>query len=236
MSTARVIGNRLPLFPILPVLAAVFLFAGCFFAKPQVTQYYVLDYLPTPPKERLEKGPFPFVLRVRDCSIAEAYRRSQIVYRQSANQMEFYGLHLWAVDPDRMINDLAIKHLKAARLFDNVTRSVENYVPDFYLSCDIQAVEEYDGKEQWYAHLAIEYQLENAKSNQVVWKKLYDLRKTVPQQEPVYIVRELSYLLESINDRLTKEMEVVLDEAKDRTFTRRDSTGSDTLSNAKAKP
>jgi ABC-type uncharacterized transport system auxiliary subunit len=233
MRTARVIGN-LP--PLLSGLAAAFLFAGCFFAKPQVTQYYVLDYLPTPPKERLEKGPYPFVLRVRDCSIAEAYRRSQIVYRQSANQMEFYGLHLWAVDPDRMINDLAIKHLKAARLFDNVTRSVENYVPDFYLSCDIQAVEEYDGKEQWYAHLAIEYQLENAKSNQVVWKKLYDLRKTVPQQEPVYIVRELSYLLESINDRLTQEVEVALDEAKDKTFTRGDSTASDTLSNAKAKP
>ncbi len=233
MRTARAIP-----FPALGLtaLAAGLLLAGCFFAKPQVTQYYVLDYLPTPPKERLEKGPYPFVLRVRDCTIAEAYRRSQIVYRASANQMQFYGLHLWAVDPDRMINDLAIKHLKAARLFDNVTRSVENYVPDFFLSCDIQAVEEYDSKEQWYAHLAVEYQLENAKTNQVVWKKLYDLRKTVPQQEPVYIVRELSFLLESANDRLTQELEVVLDEAKDNPLVRRDSALSDTLSNLKPKP
>jgi ABC-type uncharacterized transport system auxiliary subunit len=217
----------------LPILAAALL-AGCgFFAKQQTTQYYVLDYLPTPPKERLEKGPYPFVLRMRDCSIAEAYRRSQIVYRQSANQMQFYGLHLWAVDPDRMITDLAVKHLKAARLFDNVTRSVENYVPDFFLSCDIQAVEEYDSKEQWYAHLAIEYQLENSKTNQVVWKKLYDLRKTVPQQEPVYIVRELSFLLESTNDRLVQELGVALDEAKDKYLTRRDTAASDTLSKAK---
>lgn len=233
MRTARAIP-----FPALGLaaLAAGLMLSGCFFAKPQVTQYYVLDYLPTPPKDRLEKGPYPFVLRVRDCTIAEAYRRSQIVYRASANQMQFYGLHLWAVDPDRMINDLAIKHLKAARLFDNVTRSVENYVPDFFLSCDIQAVEEYDSKEQWYAHLAVEYQLENAKTNQVVWKKLYDLRKTVPQQEPVYIVRELSFLLESANDRLTQELEVVLDEAKDNPLVRRDSAASDTLSNLKAKP
>lgn len=222
---------------VVPALAAAaLLITGCFFAKPQVTQYYVLDYLPTPPKERLEKGPYPFVLRVRDCTIAEAYRRSQIVYRQSANQMQFYGLHLWAVDPDRMINDLAVKHLKAARLFDNVTRSVENYVPDFFLSCDIQAVEEYDSKEQWYAHLAVEYQLENAKTSQVVWKKLYDLRKTVPQQEPVYIVRELSFLLESANDRLTQELAVVLDEAKDRPLAGNDTTATDSLGNAKAKP
>src|SRR5882672_92218 len=101
----------------LPLASAVILLAACgFFAKPQVTQYYLLDYLPTPPKERIEKGPYPYVVRVRDCTIAEAYRRSQIVYRQSANQVEFYGLHLWAVDPDRMVNDLLVKHLKAAVL------------------------------------------------------------------------------------------------------------------------
>ncbi|MDB5049922.1 MAG: putative lipoprotein [Fibrobacteres bacterium] len=219
----------------LPILAAAMLTACSFLAKPQVTQYYVLDYLPTPPKERLEKGPYPYVVRVRDCSIAEAYRRSQIVYRQSANQMQFYGLHLWAVDPDRMVNDLLVKHLKAAQLFDNVTRTVENYVPDYFLSCDIQAIEEYDSKDQWYAHMAIEYALEDAKTNQIVWKKLYDLRKNVPQQEPVFIVRELSFLTENINERLVKELEVTLDEAKYKTLTRRDSVSADTLSK-KAKP
>lgn len=219
---------------ILSAFAAATLLAACgFFAKTPVTEYYVLDYLPTPPKERLDKGPYPYVARVRDCNIAEAYRRSQIVYRQSANQMQFYNLHLWAVDPERMVNDLEIKHLKAARLFDNVTRSVENYVPDYFLSCDIQAIEEYDNKSQWYAHMAIEYQLEDAKSSQIVWKKLFDLRKTVPQQEPVYIVRELSSLLETINDKMVSELEVALDEAKYKVLTSRDSVAADTLS---AKP
>lgn len=193
---------------------AILALAGCFFAKPMDSKYYVLDYLPTPPKERMDKGPYPFVIRVRDCNIAEAYRRAQIVYRQSANQMQFYSYHLWAVDPDRMINDLTVKHLKAARLFDNVTRAVETYAPDFYLGCDIQAIEEYDNKDQWYAHLAVEYQLENAKTNQVVYKRLFDLRKTVAQQEPVYVVRELSFLLETINDKLVADLEQPLDEAR----------------------
>ena len=213
--------------------SATLLLSGCFFAKPQDTKYYVLDYVPTPPKERLEKGTYPFVLRMRDCNIAEAYRRSQIVYRQSANQMQFYGLHLWAVDPDRMITDLAVKHLKAARLFENVTRTVENYVPDYYLSCEVQAIEEYDSKENWYAHLAIEYQLEDAKTNAINWKKLFDLRKTVAQQEPVYIVRELSVLVESINERMTQELEIVLDEAKYKKQTVGDSVAADTSAKAK---
>lgn len=205
------------------------LLAACgFLAKPQVTQYYVLDYVPTPPKERIEKGPYPYVVRVRDCNIAEAYRRSQIVYRQSANQIQFYGLHLWAVDPDRMVNDLLVKHLKAAQLFQNVTRTVENYAPDYFLSCDIQAIEEYDNKDEWYAHMAIEYQLEDAKSNAIVWKKLFDVRKTVPQQQPVYVVRGLSFLVENINERLVKELDVILDEAKYKSLTRKESD-ADTL-------
>jgi len=211
-------------------VAALALLSGCYWGKVPETRYYVLDYVPTPPPERIQKGPYPFVLRLRDCEIAEAYRRSQIVYRQSANQMQFYGLHLWAVDPDRMMTDLILKHLKAAQLFENVTRTVENFVPDYYLSCNVQAIEEFDSKEQVYSHLAIEYQLEDAKANQITWKKLYDLRKAVAQPEPIYVVRELSALAETINDRLVQELDVVLDEAKYRKKETADSTRADSSS------
>lgn len=216
--------------------AALALLAGCFFGKVPETKYYVVDYVPTPTPERLQKGPYPFVLRMRDCDIAEAYRRSQIVYRQSANQMQFYGLHLWAVDPDRMLTDMVLKHLKAARLFENVTRTVENYVPDYYLSCNVQAIEEFDSKEQVYSHLAIEYQLENAKTNQITWKKLYDLRKNVAQAEPIYVVRELSVLDETINDRLVQELDVVLDEAKYRRQEKVDTVRADSSSRGGSGP
>ena len=221
-------------FPRAAAAAVLVLLSGCFWGKVPETKYYVLDYVPTPPPERVQKGPYPFVLRLRDCEIAEAYRRSQIVYRQSANQMQFYGLHLWAVDPDRMITDLVLKHLKAAQLFENVTRTVENFVPDYYLSCNVQAIEEFDSKEQVYAHLAIEYQLEDAKTNQIDWKKLYDLRKSVAQPEPIYVVRELSALAETINDRLVQELDVVLDESKYRKQEKADSARADSSSHGPA--
>jgi cholesterol transport system auxiliary component len=191
---------------------AVFL-SACFFGQNIPTRYYTLDYVPSPPPERLQRGPYPFVLRLREPTIAEAYRRSQIVYRQSSYQMLFYSYHLWAVDPDRMIGDLLLKHLRAARLFENVTRSIEPYTPDYQLTCDVQAIEEFDGPESWYAHLAIEYQLIDQKTGQVVWKKLYDTRKAVPQKEPVYVIRELSALLEITDNDLIRELEPVLAEA-----------------------
>lgn len=201
-----------------PALVATLalLLSGCFFGRTVETKYYTLDYIPAPSPERLKKGPYPFSVRLREPTIAEAYRRSQIVYRQSAYQMQFYAYHLWAVDPDRMIGDLMVKHLRAARLFENASRSIEATPPDFILTTDVQAIEEYDGPQTWYAHLAIEYQLLEEKSGTVVWKQTYDLRKAVAQQEPVFVVRELTSLLETIHDRLTNDLEAALQEAQKR--------------------
>lgn len=187
--------------------------SGCFFGRSPETKYYTLDYVPAVPAERLERGPYPFTVRLREPTIAEAYRRSQIVYRQSAYQMQFYSYHLWAVDPERMIGDLLFKHLGAARLFDNVTRVVEMTPPDFHVTTDVRAIEEFDAPDRWYAHLAIEYQLVDDRTGQVVWKQMYDLRKAVPQQEPVFVVRELTTLLSVMHDRVVAELEPVLQEA-----------------------
>src|SRR5690606_26871526 len=194
-------------------LALLAVTSGCFFGRSPDTRYYTLDYVPAPDPQRLERGPYPFTVRLREPTIAEAYRRSQIVYRQSAYQMQFYAYHLWAVDPERMVGDLLFKHLRAARLFENVTRVAETIPPDFQLTCDVRAIEEYDSPDRWYAHLAIEYQLIDEKNGQVLWKHLYDLRAPVPQQEPVFVVRELAALTSIIHDRLVNELEPVLQDA-----------------------
>lgn len=196
--------------PVVAAFIAVALLTGCFFGRTVETKYYALDYIPSPPPERIKKGPYPFSVRLREPTLAEAYKRSQIVYRQSAYQMQFYSYHLWVVDPDRMISDLLLKHLRAARLFENASRSVEATRPDFQLTTDVQAVEEYDSPDTWYAHMAIEYQLINDSTGQVVWKQSYDLRKAVAQQEPVFIVRELTALLESINNQLVIDLDKYL--------------------------
>ena len=201
---------------VVTLATAGLLLSGCFFGRTVETKYYALDYIPSPKPERLQKGPYPFSVRLRDPTMAEAYKRSQIVYRQSAYQMQFYAYHLWVTDPDRMIGDLLLKHLRTARLFENASRSVEATPPDFQLTTDVQAIEEYDGPNTWYAHLAIEYQLLDDSTGTVVWKQQYDLRKAVAAQEPVFVVRELTALLESVNDQLVVDLEKVLQDAQQR--------------------
>jgi ABC-type uncharacterized transport system auxiliary subunit len=202
---------------LLLMLASFLLLNGCFGSVPD-TKYYLLDYVPTPPPERLEAGPYPYSLRIREFSVAEAFRRNQIVYRKSAHELLFYNYELWAVKPEYLVTDMAFRHLREANLFERIARTAEDRAPDFILHGEVTAIEEYDNNEKWYAHLAINFRLENARTREVLWAKPYDYRKEVKYQEPVYVIRALSFLLETIMNDVTKEVEemvILLEEAGD---------------------
>lgn len=186
----------------------IVLLAGC--AQTRTTKYYLLDYVPVPTPDRLEQGPWPVSVRVRDFSIAEAYRRNQIVYRQSAHELRFYNYELWAVKPEYLVTDMMFKHIRDVRLFQELTRSVGAEEADYVLRGEITALEEYDNDAQWYAHLALSMQLQSSRNQTVVWARTWDYRKKVAQQEPVYVVRELSTLLEKIVDEAVLDLDSLM--------------------------
>jgi len=194
---------------LLGITAAVLLLSGCF-ARVQENRYYLLDYVPTPSAERLQKGAYPYSLRIKDFDVAEAYRRNNIVYRQSPHELRFYSYELWAVKPEYLVTDMVFRHLEAAKLFHDVTRSLDMVEPEYVLSGQVTALEEYDNKDEWYAHLAMAMTLQNTRTRQVVWSKSWDFRKKVRQLEPVFVVRELSALLEVATEDAVASLDAAL--------------------------
>jgi uncharacterized lipoprotein YmbA len=69
-------------------------------------QYYLLNYLPSTQRDRLNPMVYPCTIRLRDFDIEEAYNRPQIVYRQSPFQLQYDYYRVWAVSPSQMISDL----------------------------------------------------------------------------------------------------------------------------------
>lgn len=190
------------------VVGLALLMAGCF-AKVNENSYYLLDYVPTPPAARLAKGPYAVDLRIKDFDVAEAYRRNNIVYRQSPHELRFYSYELWAVKPEYLVTDMVYRHLESARLFRNVARTMEMEEPEYVLSGQVTALEEYDNKDEWYAHLAMGMTLQHTRTRQVVWSRHWDYRKKVRQLQPVFVVRELSSLLEVVVDEAVASMDSV---------------------------
>lgn len=175
-----------------------------------VKQYYVLNYVPVQPEGRLRATPYPFTVRVKELDIEDAYSRPSIVYRQSPFELRYYFYRLWAVKPSRMITDLIFKHLSSISLVGNVVRRFDEGVkPDFELSGLIEAVEEYDSDQLWFAHISIRFTLTRVSDGIVVYSKIYDNRKRVFNYSPDNVVREMSAVVEFIMDQAIRDFDVV---------------------------
>jgi ABC-type uncharacterized transport system auxiliary subunit len=167
-----------------------------------VKQFYVLNYVPLSPAGRLLSTPYPFTIRLKEFDIEDAYNRSQIVYRQSPFELRYYFYKLWAVKPNKMITDLVQKHL-IIRRYD------EGLKPDYELSGNIEALEEYDSDQLWYAHLAMRLTLTRLSDGRVMYSRRFDNRKRVYQYSPDNVVREMSAILEFAMNQAVHDMDGV---------------------------
>jgi ABC-type uncharacterized transport system auxiliary subunit len=200
---------------------------GCFFSAVPIKEYFVLNYLPSTQVDRINPAPYPCTIRLRDFSIEEAYNRPQIVYRQSPFQLQYYVYRVWAVKPARMITDLVYKHLTNRNLVSNVIRRFdEGPKPDYELSGVIEALEEYDSEELWFAHLAIRMNLVRISDGQSVYTRRFDIRKRVYKHAPDNVIRELSALMEYIMTQAAHDIDRLLSKEYGVSSNAADTTGT----------
>ena len=186
----------------------VFTLFGCF-GNVKDVNYYQLDYVPTP-MSMVNDVVYPYTVRVKDFDVAEAYRRNNIVYRQSPYELRFYNYEQWVARPEYLVADMLFRHLEAAKIFSEIRRSVDSEEPDFIISGTIRALEEYDNQDEWYAHLAINMFLHDYKMKKVIWSKEWAYRKKVSNLETIYVVRGLSELLERINNEAITDIDSIM--------------------------
>jgi len=174
---------------------SLLLFTGC--ASVPIKKYYQLNYLPGLIADRQNNTAYPFIIRLKEFDIEEAYNRPQIVYRQSPFELRYYVYRVWAVKPSRMVTDLVYKHLLNVNLVSSVQRRYdEGSKPHYELSGMVEALEEYDSDELWFSHVALRFNLVNLSNGNIVYNRRFDLRKKVLEHNPELVIREMSALIE----------------------------------------
>lgn len=182
---------------------------GC--AKVSVKQYYELNYLPNSIMKRQIEKPYPITVRLKEFEIEEAYNRPQIVYRQSPFELQYYVYRVWAVKPSRMVTDLVYKHLLNVNLVSSIIRRYdEGNKPDYELSGMIEALEEYDSDELWFAHIALRINLIHVGNGKIIYNKRFDLRKKVLEHRPELVIREMSALIEYAITKSMQDIDIKL--------------------------
>jgi ABC-type uncharacterized transport system auxiliary subunit len=191
---------------IVSLLVLTALLGSC--TKPIMKQFYLLSYQPDQLNNRIQERVYPITLRLRPFEIEKAYSKSNIVYRKSPYQLEYYGYQHWAVRPKDMVTDLIYTHLESINLVQSTVRRLdENGKPDYELAGKIIALEEYDSGETWFAHLAIRMTLVRLSDGEVLYNRLFDQRKIVENRDPLYVVRTLSELTDFFASTLMNELD-----------------------------
>jgi len=178
-------------------LAAAILAGGC--AKPPSKQYYTLNYVPPSMARRVMPTPYNCVVRLKEFSIEDAYNRLQIVYRLSPYELRYYNYRFWAVKPTRMVTDLVFKHLNSVELVSGVVRRFdEGRKPDYEISGNIEALEEYDSEDLLFAHITMRVNLTRLSDGGNIYSRHFDIRKKVFRREADFVIREMSQIVEYI--------------------------------------
>ncbi len=195
-------------YPVLPVLLAI-LFLGC--GSVPVKRFYTLNYVPEPLEERRSSAPYPVTIRVKEFDIEKAYDQKQMVYRKSAYELGRYYYSAWAVDPTDMVTDLVHAHLEDVNLVSHVVRRFdEGERPNYEIRGMIEAIEQYESDELWFAHLALRIQMVRLSDGRPMYSRSFDNRKRVHTKDPVQVVRELSRLADLIISQAVQDMDRVL--------------------------
>ena len=167
------------------------LFSGC--QKVPTYQHFIVYYLPvTVPK--MES--YPFILKIREFQISEAFRRPEIAYRLNPYEIKYYSYKLWGTRPQTTIPDLISQHLRKSNLFSDVVQHFIEKKPTFELSGEILAIEEFDNGLEKFAHLSMKLNFSSYMEKKILIEHFFDRRKKVYQSDVIHIISSLSEILE----------------------------------------
>ena len=96
-----------------------------------------------------------------------------------------------------MMRELITSHLRYTQMFTNVSTTIEDKLPDYALDVEILSIEELDASPtEWYAHLALQFTLQRMSDNKAIWSYSFDAKRPVASNQPVYVVKAMSELLD----------------------------------------
>ncbi len=168
---------------------------GCFGKKSPERTYYSIDYaLGTQPTNTSPK--YNKTVVIQNISTALAYDRQEIVYRANPYEFQYYWYRLWASKPRKMLRELIVGHLRYTNLFTSVSSTIEDKLPDYLLDIEISSIEELDVSDtEWYAHLGLRFNLQTMDLSKTIWTYTFDSKVPVASNQPVYVVKAMSELL-----------------------------------------
>ena len=175
-------------------ITVLFTISSCslFSSKAPLKHYYQVYYQP-----QVGSGqPIKATLRIKTFNADKAYKKYNLVYRTSLEEMFYYNTHFWASRPDDMITDLVANHFAKQRVFSDIIITMDKK-PNYVLSGRILALDEVIEDEKSFARVAIIFELQDYKTAEVVVAHSFDTKLETKGRKPVDVVRAMGEIINS---------------------------------------
>jgi uncharacterized lipoprotein YmbA len=178
---------------------------GCA-GKIRYPSYYVLS-LPAPVAVSTRSTPILGPVAVREFSAPAFLRSGQIVYRPSAEQVDFYDYHRWAEDPRRVVSAAMVQEIRARRLFQSVDMFDGRGSPEYLVTGTVDHLEEIDQGATVSIEVSLSAQLINLQTGHMLWQDRASKTTRLDQRSVPGIVAEMSRDLKDAVERLVSSMQ-----------------------------
>lgn len=139
-------------------------------------------------------------------------RQDRIVYFTTDNELNFYAHHRWAEPPNRMVQSLLIRQLRAANAFDDIVAYRAQKGLDYVLRGQLLSMEEVDTASEIKARFALELELVRQEDDHVVWKGRHGCERPVAAKTVGAVVDTLSGCAQETLGELTNSLTAALPE------------------------
>jgi len=194
------------IFLFLPVLIVLLGLVGCITSVGK--KYYQL-HLDSMGPGTTDKGAVHTgnkVLLVEAVEVEDIYNDFRVVYRTSPYQLNYYSYNFWIKKPGKLVRDSITDYLSKSNIFKKVIKDYSEGSPDLLLKAVVHILEEFDQPGVWFAHLKMDIEIKDFKSNQTVLSHSFDRHRRLSQKKVERLPMAISRILKEELDKVIKKL------------------------------
>lgn len=180
--------------------------AGCG-GKIHYPNYYVLNVPTAPAPSDPQAKPRLGSVAVRNFSAPSFLRAGPIVYRESAEQINFYQYHRWAIDPRASVTNALLQNIQARGLFASVAQYDGREASDYLITGRLDQLEEIDNGRDVRIAVSLSAQLMRLKTGEVIWRDTTSEVTRLEHRTVSGVVTEMSQAVQKSVDGLVSSMQ-----------------------------
>ncbi|MEN8154418.1 MAG: ABC-type transport auxiliary lipoprotein family protein [Acidobacteriota bacterium] len=161
------------------------------------------------PQKDLISIKIPKILFVEDMETNEAFWHQRIAYRSSPYKIKYLTFKQWATRPSELIKDSTIRFYRNSSLFKRVIKEYSKVEPDLRMKINIDALEMYYREKNWYAHLALDIEIFDAKSEKMILTHSFNRKKKLKGKKARYLPEKISEILQEELLKVVKKLNLI---------------------------